>query len=386
MIADIRAPSRPGLDRLVKAVALAGLAALGIGLAVDPSRAWPSLLLHVVWLLSLTLGALFFLATQYLTKAGWSVAIRRVPEALAACVPGIAVLMLPVLLGIHQLYHWSHADALAHDPLLAGKVAYLNPTGFTVRLVVILALWSLFAVWLVRVSRRVRSVAHWRRAIRISGAFVPVFALTLSVASFDWLMSVEPHWFSTIYAVYVFAGVFVGALAAVTLGVLILSRRGGPLEDVVHPGHLHDLGKLLFAFSTFWAYIWVSQYLLIWYGNIPEEATHYSLRTRDPWLAPFAVNVMLGWGLPFVVLMSARAKRSRRVLGVVAGFLLLGRWLDLRLLLFPPLVEGAGVAWWEFPVFLGATASLVFGVGLALRSAPWIPTEDPLLEESLRRP
>ncbi len=252
------------------------------------------------------------------------------------------------------------------------------------RLLVILALWSLFAVLLVRASRRTRDVAGWQRAIRISGVFIPVFAVTLSVASFDWLMSVEPHWFSTIYAVYVFAGVFVGAVAAITVGVLWSSGSGGPLEEVVHQGHLHDLGKLLFAFSTFWAYIWVSQYLLIWYGNIPEEATHYVLRTQDPWLGLFALNMLVNWVVPFIVLLSAKAKRSRRILGAVAGLLLLGRWLDFRLLIVPPLVEHAAVPWWEPAVFLGAVALLVLGFRFALRRAPPVPQHDPLLAESLQ--
>lgn len=385
MIADGPLSSRLQLDRLAGLAALAGVAALGIALVSDPERAWPSLLLHATWLLSLTLGSAFFLATQYLTKAGWSVAIRRIPEAMTACVPGAAVLLLPVLLGIQHLYHWGHREAVAHDPLLAEKAPYLNPVDFAARLLVILALWSLFAVLLVRASRRTRDVAGWQRAIRISGVFIPVFAVTLSVASFDWLMSVEPHWFSTIYAVYVFSGVFVGAVAAITVGVLLSSGYGGPLEDVVHQGHLHDLGKLLFAFSTFWAYVWVSQYLLIWYGNIPEEATHYVLRTQDPWLGLFALNMFVNWVVPFIALLSAKAKRSRRILGAVAGLLLLGRWLDFRLLIVPPLVEHATVPWWEPVVFLGAVAWLGLGFRFALRRAPPVPQHDPLLAESLQQ-
>lgn len=383
MIADVRLPARPRTGSLAGVAALAGAAVLLLALATDPGRAWPSLLLHGLWLLTLTLGSVFFLATQYLTKAGWSVAIRRVPEAFAACVPGVAVILLPILLGLPHLYHWSHSEAVAHDPLLALKEPYLNVSGFTVRLFVILTVWSLFAVALVRASRRARDVAGWQRAIRISALFMPVFAVTLSVAAFDWLMSVEPHWFSTIYSVYIFAGVFVGAVAAVTVIVLHLSRPGGPLEGVVHSGHLHALGLLLFAFSTFWAYIWVSQYLLIWYSNIPEEATHYVLRTRDPWLPLFAVNLVINWGVPFLALLSARAKRHRGVLGAVALLLLVGRWLDLRLLILPPLVDGPGLPWWEPVVMVGTVAALGLGLGLALRSAPLVPRRDPLLAESL---
>lgn len=383
MIADVQTPSRASTHPWAGLLAGVGAVTLWAALALVPERAWPSLLVHAMWLLSLTLGSVFFLATQYLTKAGWSVAIRRVPEALGVCVPAVAPLVAVVLLGLPHLYHWSHPEAVAHDPLLAEKAAYLNVPGFALRMLVILGLWAALSLALVRASRRIRNADGWRRARRLSALFVPVFAITLSVASFDWLMSVEPHWFSTIYAVYVFSGVFLGGLAAITLGVLYLSRGGGPLERVVHRRHLHDLGKLLFAFSTFWAYIWVSQYLLIWYGNLPEETPHFLLRTSGAWLVVFALNVVLNWALPFALLMSAKAKRSRRLLAVVAVLLLLGRWLDLHLLVMPPLVEAPGLPWWEPVVAVGTVAALIAGAGFALGRAPLVPEEDPLLAESL---
>lgn len=390
-----RSPRFP-LVPVAAGAAVLGAVALVEGLIHAPVRAFANLLLHNFYFLSLSLGALFFLAVLYLAEAGWFVVVRRVPEAMAMFVPVAAALMLPVFLGRRYLYPWS-LPAAAQDPLLVEKAAWLEPTGFALRLLVVAVVWSFFAFYFRRISLTqdlppdtpdetggddTGGLRERRRLKRVSAIFVPVFAVTFSVASFDWVMSLEPHWFSTMFAVYTFAGLFLGAIAAITAAVIVL-RESGPLAGVVHDDHLHDLGKMLFAFSTFWAYIWVSQYLLIWYGNLPEEVTHYVLRTRDPWLGLFALNVVLNWGLPFLVLLGRRAKRSPRVLLAVAGVVLAGRWLDLHLLIRPPLAAGGPApGWLEAASLLGYTGLFVLVVRWALTAAPAVPRRDPLLEES----
>jgi len=366
--------------------ALAGALALAVGIAADPVRGLANLLLHNFYFVSLALGALFFLAVLYLAEAGWFVVLRRVPEAMSTFVPVAGGLMLLVYIGREYLYPWAR-PAAQEDPLLVGKASYLNDFGFLMRMLLVVALWSGF-VWLMRRGSRAQDdssdgLAERRLLKRASAVFVPVFAVTYSVASFDWLMSLEPHWFSTIYAVYTFAGLFLGSLAAITAAVVLLRENGGPLGGVVRDDHLHDLGKLLFAFSTFWAYIWVSQYLLIWYGNLPEEVTHYVVRTSGPWLGLFALNVVLNWGLPFTVLLGRSAKRNPRVLLLVAGAVLVGRWLDLHLLIRPPLSNGhTGLGWLELIGFLGYAGLFVLVTRRALGAAPMVPERDPLLAES----
>lgn len=387
MIADAELTPRPAIDRLALGGALVGVGALVVGLMVAPTRTWANLLLNGFYFVSLSLGALVFLSTQYLTKAGWSTAIRRVPEGLAAYLPIGALLILPVWFGRHQLYEWMEPGAAEGDALLAAKAPYLNEPFFLVRMVVILAVWAGFAYLFRRASLAQdasgNGEAQRARLTRLSAIFLVVFAVTVSIASFDWLMSVEPHWFSTIYGVYVFSGLFVAAIAAVTVGVLVLGQEGGPLERAVSEEHLHDLGKMIFAFSTFWAYIWVSQYLLIWYGNIPEEATYFALRTGEGWLPVFALNVILNWGVPFLVLMSRNAKRNPRVLLAVAAVVLVGHWLDLYLLVMPPLLPGFAIGLIEVLTFVGFAGLFLAVVRWALQGATLVPKEDPLLGESL---
>jgi hypothetical protein len=336
---------------------------------------------------------------HYLSGAGWSVVVRRVPEAMMSALPVGAVLMLTVFFGRNTLYPWANPDALAHAPLPADKALYLSTPLVFLRMSVVLALWT----WLVLAIRRTSlrqdqdpaspptgqacavgapGLAHHRRLVRFSAAFAVVFAVTFALASVDWLMSLDPHWSSTIFAIYLIAGALVSGLAAVTLIVLLL-RAFGPLKDVVGPAHLHDLGKLLFAFSTFWAYIWFSQYLLIWYSNLPEEVPHYLRRTGGGWAPLFFLNLGVNWVVPFVVLLPRAAKRSPRVLAGVCLVLLCGHWLDLYLLIMPEVLEAPVAGPLEVVMPLSYSALFFFLTFRALGRASLVPLHDPYLEESL---
>jgi Ni/Fe-hydrogenase subunit HybB-like protein len=197
-------------------------------------------------------------------------------------------------------------------------------------------------------------------------------------------MSLEPGWYSTIFGVYHFAGLFLAAIAAIVLLALWL-ERAGPLAGVLHEDHLHDFGKLIFSFSTFWAYIWFSQYMLIWYANIPEETTYFVARTHGAWLGFFVLNVVLNWGVPFAVLIRRDTKRDRRVLATVAVVVLVGRWIDLYLMILPPIIgERALPGLLEIGVLAGGAGLFGLALARALRASPIVPIGDPDLRASLQ--
>jgi hypothetical protein len=276
---------------------------------------------------------------------------------------------------------------MSHHPESGSfKSVWLNYPFFLARAVVYIGLWLLFSVLLIRNSRnqdRNRGYAYTRANVRVSVAFLVVFALTFWLASVDWIMSLEPEWYSTIFGVYNFAGMFVSGLAAMILLMLWL-KRSAPLRDFIAESHLHDAGKLLFAFSTFWMYIFFSQYMLIWYANITEESVYYILRQQGVLGVLFIVNVVLNWGIPFLILLSSAAKRHPAVLGSMAGLILIGRWLDMYLMILPPLTKGASpVPWIEVAMMAGAAGVFVLAFLGCFRGAPQVPLHDPLLSQSL---
>ena len=370
-----------------------GAAAAVTGLCTTPSRTLPSLLVGGFYLFTLSISGLFFITTQRLTSARWSAALRRIPEALALVMPLAALLLIPLMLlgaARQTLYPWSRPGAFAHASDIAGKVQYLRPPYVYARIAVVLGGFLLFAGLFRRTSLAQdrapgAALRHHARLDLLAGLFIVFFAFGISVSAVDWIASLDPSWSSTMFAVYVFAGTFVSGNAAVSLATVRLMKRG-----LLHPSvgvgeeQLHDLGKLTFAFAVFWAYIWVSQYLLIWYGNIPEEITHYLTRTKGPWLALFAVNVLVNWVFPFLALMSVRAKKDPRRLGVVAVAILAGHWLDLYILIVPALSpDSPHLGPSELLIAGGYGALLYLAFRWNLSRAPLVPVNDPVLAYDL---
>jgi hypothetical protein len=366
--------------------AIVGGAAIAIGLAHDAPRVWANLLIDGFLVVALALGGLAFVAIHHLSGATWSAGMRRVAEALTCVLPLAAAAMLALFIGRSSLYPWA---AGAHRPAGAASSTgtwFFAPAIVFARMGLFLAMWTACAVALRRSSdRQDESPApvHHRRAIRRSAIFAVLFAWSFPVAAVDWLLSLNPEWTSTIFFVYVFAGVLVEGVAAITLATVILRERG-LLRDVVTDSHLHDLGKLLFAFTTFWAYIWLCQYLLIWYGNLPDEAGYYQTRTGPGWLVWFAANVIVNWVIPFLALLPRAAKRSARTLKVVSGVLLVGRWIDVYLLVAP---ETSRTAVWgalEVAIAAGYACVAWWWVSRALAARPLIVRHDPCLAECLQ--
>jgi hypothetical protein len=348
------------------------------GLTMASQRTWANLLLVSYYLAGLGLGGLSFVAMLYVTGARWSLPLRRIPEAMTAVLPLAALGLIAVFLCQPSLYSWYGAGS--HTAYVSPlRHLWLNRPFFLVRAVVCLLLWSVFAVAIVRNSRqqdRDGDPTRTRRNIRLSAAFLVVFGITCWLASYDWIMSLEPQWASTIFAVYNFAGLFVTALAAVIL--LTVWLRHGPLNNFVTEDHLHDLGTLLFSFSSFWMYTWFCQYLLIWYVNNPEETAYLQRRWQGNWPTYLFLALALNWGIPFLVLLSRSAKRSPLVLGIVAFLVLIGRWVDLCMMIMPSQSQAAPIPGLiEAGLFLGIAGLFVLAFFRSLSKASLVPLHDP---------
>jgi hypothetical protein len=368
-----------------------GLAAAVTAMLLSPGRFWANFLVNNFMLVSLGLFSIFFLAIQYVAKMSWSVPFKKVTEGFTPALLVGGGLMLVTLIGLHSIYEWSHQYVVNIDPVLQHKSVWLNTSAFVSRMVFILALWIAF-YWLLRrnaeKAEESGDLGFTKRLGLISALFLPLFALSYSVAGFDWIMSIEPHWFSTIYAVYVFAGFITSGLAFLTL-LLIVLRKLGYLEGVVNENHFHDLGKFMFAMSTFWAYIWISQYLLIWYSNIPEETLYYINRANNGWSFLMYFNVVINWVIPFFILLPRSSKRSMKILGIAAILLVIGHWLDLFILIAPQIyhshnIDGLKVGPLEILLLLGYLGLIVFLAGTKLGMFDSIRVKnDPYLEEGL---
>jgi hypothetical protein len=370
------------------------LAAVGFGGSLLLARGSESGMGHLLetylvsfaFFLSISLGALFFVLLQHCTRAGWSVVVRRVAEALAGNVWLMAVLAIPIVLGMDHLYHWTDTAAAAHDPLLAGKVGFLNPSFFVVRLIAYFLIWGVMAGFLHRTSiaqDESGDPALTLRMERFSAPGMVLFALSLNFAAFDLLMSLDPHWFSTIFGVYYFAASVVAFLAVMPKVLYGLQMRG-ILTNAVTVEHYHDFGKLLFGFVVFWAYIAFSQYMLIWYGNLPEETEWFLKRQTGEWTAVSLILIFGHFVVPFLLLVSRMIKRRPLLLALTGGYVALMCWIDIYWLVIPEFSPGvARFGLLDVLCFLGMNGVFSAVVLFRLSRHSVVAEKDPRLEESL---
>jgi hypothetical protein len=370
------------------------LAVGGLGLLVsvfgwmtDAPRFYHAWLTAFMFCLSLSLAGLFFTMLHYLTASRWSVVLRRVSESMMMQFVWLAAAFIPILLGMHDLFEWSHPEAVAADHLLQWKSGYLNVGFFIVRAAVYFGIWVLVAHFL-----RKRSLAqdtrpdhdHITGLRKVSAIGMLLFAVTVTFAAFDWLMSLAPHWYSTIFGVYYFGGTFLAGVSALALLSMLL-RRSGILRESITVEHYHDLGKLMFAFIIFWAYIGFSQYFLIWYGNIPEETIWFLARWEGGWKA-FSLFMLFGhFIIPFVLLIFRGVKRTLPLLGAGAALLLVMHWVDMYWLIYPVYMEsGPQIGWIEFAPVIGLGGIFLAGFWRSFSSAATVPVSDPWLEKSIK--
>jgi len=374
------------LVRRAAALALAGFAA-GVGaFAADRQRFAHSYLTAFLFVVTTGLGALLFVLVQHLTNAGWSAAPRRHMEWLSGLLPLSALLFVPVAALAHDVYHLpTGASSLAGDAL-GPRQSYLRPGFFFLRAGVFLIVWSALAWWFAARSREQDETldADLTRRMRIASAPATLaLAVTGTFAAFDWIMSLQPRWHSTIFGAYVCAGSVTSALSALAL-VTIALQRHGLLRHVSNVEHRHDIGKLLFGFTVFWAYVAFSQYFLIWYAAIPEETIFYELRWQGSWKTVSLLLLLGHFVVPFALLLARGAKRSALVLGTAAALLLVLHYVDLYWLVMPVLdVRGAHPSLVDLGALLGPVGLAALVVARAAARGPLFATGDPRLGEAL---
>ena len=346
-----------------------------------------SYLLNATFFLTISIGALFFVILHHLVRAGWSVVVRRIAEAMAANVWILGLLFIPILLlGLGEIYPWARPGAAAHDHLIAHKQPWLNSPFFIARAVLCFLVWILLSRHFLRLSLRQDSDGDPMITIRMerfSGVAMVLFGLTVSIAGFDLLMSLDPHWYSTMFGVYVFSGSVLGFLALLPLVLIFLQSRG-LLRNAVTSEHYHDIGKLVFAFTVFWAYIAYSQYMLIWYANIPEETVWLLRRQTGGWERIGFVLLFGHFVLPFLVLLPRFVKRRKGLLALPALWILIMHWFDLYWLIMPELrSEGVPLSLRDLLLFVGVGGVYFAALAHRLRDRALVPERDPRLAESL---
>jgi hypothetical protein len=376
------------LSRLGIIIFVVGTVLSLLAFFVDQERAIFNYLVTYMMIVSIGLGSLFLIGLEYIAGADWSTPIRRVPEFFAMLLPVLFVLVIPLLVFNHDLFHWAHKEAIAEDKILQGKAPYLNVTFFVVRTFVFIGLWSLFYWMITRNSRRqdeTKDQTLTKKNIRLGAIFIPVFALSITFTAIDFMMSLEPHWFSTIYGVYYFAGTAVAALAAITIAVIKLKEKGY-FNPWMTDDHLFSLGALMFAFINFWAYIAFSQFMLIWYADLPEETMWYLVRWNGGWMFFSILLMIVHFLVPYFALLTQPSKMNPKRLKFIAVWLLFAHLLDIFWLVMPnmgSMKNGYVFSWIDLVFPIAGTGLVILVFAFAAKKANLIPIGDPKLKRGI---
>ena len=363
-------------------------------------RLYTSLWHNNVFFAGIGVIGLFFIAIQYAAQAGWSAPIKRIPLAIGHWIPIAGVMMVGLWFLVKgDVFHWTHHDLYVkdtpgYDKILDGKSAYFFwpfaaggfPIFFVVRMIAFFGLWYLFFTWIKKemlAEDLSGNTGHFFSARKFSAIFLVIFGVTSSVAAWDWIMSIDTHWYSTMFGWYMFASWWVTGLAFITLIVVNLKDAG--YLKMVNSNHLHDLGKFVFAFSIFWTYIWFGQFLLIYYANIPEETVYFITRMKTaPYSWIFFLNLLLNFVLPFLLLMTRDAKRQMSMLKVVTPIVILGHWFDFYNMITPGVMKGeGGFGFLELGLLMIFLAAFLYIVLNALSKVQLVAKNHPFMPESL---
>lgn len=355
-------------------------------------RVFSNLWINNMYFIGISVTAVFFVAIQYVAQAGWSAGIIRVPMSFGSWLPyGFVLLIITFAIGNHDIFHWTH-DYLydtsdpRYDKIIDGKKAYLNLPFFLSRMVLFFLVWYYLYRRIVKLSV-LEDInggdKYWNKMFTLSAIFVVFYGLSSSVAAWDWILSIDTHWFSTMFGWYVFASWWVSSLAFITY-VVVLLKDNGYLKHV-NFSVIHDLGKFVFAFSVFWTYIWFSQYMLVYYANLPEETTYFIDRLRsDNYVGFFYANLFMNFFFPFLFLMTRASKRHTRFLKIVCPIILFGHFIDFYLMITPGIVkENNGFGLLEIGILMVYLSMFLFVILKSLGSRNLLARNHPMLDESI---
>ncbi|HTL47720.1 MAG TPA: hypothetical protein VL688_06620 [Verrucomicrobiae bacterium] len=363
------------------AAAVAGLALSGVGFVMDRQAFAPSYLTAYLFWIGVTLGCLPLIMLHHLTDGGWGYPIRRLMEIILKSLPLMALLFLPVAVNLKELYLWARPEAVAHDALLQQKQLYLNPSFFYGRAVFFFVIWGLWAYGLIRGANAYEKdhspKVHDKLQV-LSGAGLVMYGLTVTFSCVDWSMSLEPHWYSTIYGFLFMMGQTLAGFSIVIILTGFLSKNKGPLSPAVTPSRTHDLGKLLLAFIMLWAYVCLSQFIIIWSGNLAEETPWYLRRLSHGWNGIAIALTAFHFFVPLGLLLSRDLKRNLATLAPVAALIAVMRYVDLFWLVKPVFNESLSFHWLDLTCLAGIGGLWLFFVLSRAVSEPLIMTHDPL--------
>ena len=380
----------PDIDRLMRTaglIGIVGIAASIFGAMTNPEQFYRSYLVAFIFVLAPATGSLAWMMIHYLSGGAWGLGIRRLLEAGSRTIPLVAILFIPVVLGMGHIYEWTHADVVAKDPILQAKAPYLNTTFFLIRAVIYFAVWIGLAFTLTGWSRQQDTNPTPEGADAkfrvVSGPGIVLYVATITFASFDWIMSIDPHWYSTIFGLLIAVSQGLSTMAFTIIMAFVLSRSS-TMEPVLTPNKFHDYGKLLFAFTMLWAYLGFSQFLIIWSANLPEEVTWYILRFNHGWGTVSLVIALGHFVFPFLMLLSSDLKRAPSRLALLSAYFLVMRFIDVHWLVMPNFNNGHfTVHWLDVATIVG-----LFGIWIAaycwnLKGRALLPVGDPYLGEAL---
>jgi hypothetical protein len=363
-----------------------GIVALTYGFITNPVKTWANYLMNNYYFLSLGIGITFFGALQYISNTGWSAGFTRVYQAVGNIIPIAGILMIPILIfGMQDLYHWAHEGVADHDALIAHKAPYLNIPFFVIRFFIYFIVWTVMTQMIRRFSLKedkVGGLKYFKKMEFYSKVYIFLLAITFSLATFDWIMSIDVHWFSTIFAVRNFVMAFFHGLVVLTIILIILNKLG--YIPWFSKAHLKDLTKFIFVLSIIWTYMWLCQYILIWYANIPEETVYYLPRTKGEFTILFWAEFILNWAVPFFLFIITRIATNQNAVLIIGSVLIVGQWVDLYQQIIVGTYGKLEIGFIEVGSFLGYLGMFALVVAYSLNRAPLLQKNHPYLEECMK--
>jgi hypothetical protein len=376
----------PRIQLSLVALVVLGAVCFIVGLNTTPERAWSAYLVGYFYWLCISLSGVFFVALQHISGSTWCIPLRRISEIFIAYLPVAILLFIILLFGVHTLYEWNHHEVVAADHLLSQKTGYLNVPFFVVRGLILFALCIGLGGWMVKNSLKQDETGEARLTLlnmKIAAPFLIIFGWSFTFVAIDLMMSLMPHWFSTIFGVYCWSGLFYSGLAMTLLWAIVLKRRGY-LTNYVTPEHYHGMGKYMFAFVVFWTYIAFSQFMLIWYANLPEETIYYLPRLEGGWDCVTKLLVLVKFVIPFFLVISQAAKRNEKFMIFVCLWFLVAQWVDIYWMVYPNFFENPVFGFMDIGIFAGFAGLFFLSVGHFAKRVNLVPVQDPQLEEGVK--